>query len=206
MASLPSRSASSHGFLHKYKELHCSRHGTSIINSNSQKPIRNKNPRTNCITHIFHQASPDHFNMHSSTTFSLLSILPFLPTILSAPAALYPRDNASSNCSPYDPTTRGPYAVQNDIWGATPSGDQKQCSSISSFDGSSLAWSTTFTWTGDGNAVKTYANAENKEATPCKPLNQYTSMKTSWTWEYVFFFFRSHLLPPRSPTFSRTGR
>ncbi|KAI4252346.1 MAG: hypothetical protein LQ352_004353 [Teloschistes flavicans] len=116
---------------------------------------------------------------HSST---VLSFLAAISSALAAPSArypLYPRA-AASTCDTFNPVTSGPYAVQNDAWGAIPGGSQ--CVQLGNASGDALAWSTTFDWGGDKNAIKAYPNAEAKTSTPCKPLNQYTSMKSSWSW------------------------
>lgn len=119
----------------------------------------------------------------------LLSTLPFVSLTLSAPTNLNTRDQ--STCSLFDPVTSGPYAIQNDIWGATPDGSQSQCSQITSFDGTTVAWSSNFSWSGAQNSVKTYANAQAASITTCKALNQYGSLKTSWEWKYLFPFHHS---------------
>lgn len=121
-----------------------------------------------------------------SSLIYVLPLLATLPSALSAPATLFARQNQSQEtCAQFDPVTAGAYAVQNDIWGATASGDQKQCSSITGAPGDgTLAWSTTFNWAGSPSQVKTYANAEASSITTCKPLNQYTSIPTTWDWSY----------------------
>ncbi|KAL9576901.1 MAG: hypothetical protein Q9212_006732 [Teloschistes hypoglaucus] len=130
---------------------------------------------------------------HSTTIFSLLAAISPALTAPSARYPLYPRDGAST-CETFTPVKSGPYEVQNDAWGAIPGGSQcvqigsssggasNPSGGVANSSGGSLAWSTTFDWGGDKNAIKAYPNAEAKTATPCKPLNQYTSMKSSWSW------------------------
>ncbi|KAL8821758.1 MAG: hypothetical protein Q9191_007247 [Dirinaria sp. TL-2023a] len=119
---------------------------------------------------------------------SLSYLLPLLASLsqltISAPTTLYPRQTQQT-CAQFDSITGGAYAVQNDIWGASASGDQQQCSTITSASGDgTLAWSTTFNWQGTPDQVKTYANAEASSITTCKPLNQYHSIPTTWDWSY----------------------
>ncbi|KAL8838187.1 MAG: hypothetical protein Q9170_002230 [Blastenia crenularia] len=120
--------------------------------------------------------------MHSS-----ISLLPFLAIVspsLAAPSHLFPRA-AAKTCDQYTPVTSGPFEVQNDAWGAIPGGNScVQLGSSSSSGSKSLAWSTTFSWAGDKNAIKAYPNAQAKDNTPCKPLNQYKTMPSSWSWSY----------------------
>ena len=113
------------------------------------------------------------------STLTLASLLFTITPSLAAPSKLYPRDN-SSNCDQYNPITSGPFEVQNDAWGAIPGGNS--CVQLGSAGGNSLAWSTTFNWGGDKNAIKAYPNAQAKDNTPCKPLNEYKTMPSSWSW------------------------
>ncbi|KAL6715307.1 hypothetical protein ACLMJK_007572 [Lecanora helva] len=115
--------------------------------------------------------------MHSLT--SILSILAVIPCTLSAPSQFKARDGPT--CDQYTPVQAGPYAVQNDAWGKD-SGTGSQCAQIDGLDGGNLAWSTTFTWDGGPNSIKSYANVEAAANTPCKPLNQYHNIPTSWSW------------------------
>ncbi|KAL8704419.1 MAG: hypothetical protein Q9201_002410 [Fulgogasparrea decipioides] len=119
--------------------------------------------------------------MHQST--SLLSLFAAIVPALAAPSRHLPRA-AASTCDQYTPITSGPYEVQNDAWGAIPGGSN--CVEIGSFDAGSgsLAWSTTFNWGGDKNAIKVFPNAQAASNTPCKPLNQYQSMPSTWSWSY----------------------
>ncbi|KAL8933244.1 MAG: hypothetical protein Q9216_006456 [Gyalolechia sp. 2 TL-2023] len=125
-----------------------------------------------------------------------ISILFFLAAI--SPALTLPsqhlRRQAASTCDQYTPITSGSYEVQNNAWGAVPGGTS--CVSLGSSSGSnssvqtvssgsdSVAWSTEFNWSGDPGAIKSYANAQAKDKTPCKPLNQYKTMPSSWSWSW----------------------
>ncbi|KAL8716432.1 MAG: hypothetical protein Q9220_000339 [cf. Caloplaca sp. 1 TL-2023] len=116
-------------------------------------------------------------------TTSLLFLFAAISPSLAAPSQYYPRAAASS-CDQYTPITSGSYEVQNDAWGAIPGGSScVQLGSNSSSSGS-LSWSTNFNWGGDKNAIKAYPNAQAASNTPCKPLNQYNTMPSSWSWSY----------------------
>ncbi|MCJ1459516.1 hypothetical protein MMC28_009895 [Mycoblastus sanguinarius] len=110
----------------------------------------------------------------------LLPLLASLAPTYAAPSKLVARN--ASTCDQYNPVQAGPFAVQNDAWGAS-AGTGSQCSQIDSFNNGALAWSSTFTWNGAPNNIKSYANAESSN-TPCKPLNQYNSIPTTWDWSY----------------------
>jgi len=116
---------------------------------------------------------------------SLTYLLPFLavlPSTLAAPSKLSVR--SAPICDQYSPVSAGSYAVQNDAWGKD-AGSGSQCAQVDGLEGNSLSWSTTFSWNGGPNSIKSYANAENAAKTPCKPLNQYKSIPTTWSWRYV---------------------
>ena len=122
-----------------------------------------------------------------------LHLLTFLTFAIARPTTLVAR-NQSSTCAQFDSVTSGPYAIQNDIWGATSGGGQSQCSQITSFDGTNVAWTSQFSWSGAANSVKTYANAEASSNTACKALSQYNSIKTSWQWRYVIALYCLHVV------------
>ncbi|KAI4115947.1 MAG: hypothetical protein LQ338_007784 [Usnochroma carphineum] len=116
------------------------------------------------------------------TSISLISLLTSVSPALAAPSHLLPR-LAANTCDQFTPVTSGPFEVQNDAWGAIPGG--KSCVQLEDGSGgSSLAWSSTFSWGGDKNAIKAYPNAQAAANTPCKPLNQYNTMLSSWSWSY----------------------
>ena len=138
--------------------------------------------------------------MQSFTYF--LPLLAALPSTLSAPSRLSPRDGPI--CDQYTPVQAGSYAVQNDAWGKD-SGSGSQCAQIDGLNGGALSWSTTFSWDGGPNSIKSYANAESAEGTPCKPLSQYHSIPTTWSWRYVIELFLHtcpNLEPPLQPRIS----
>lgn len=117
------------------------------------------------------------------TSFSVLTLLSAISPSLAAPYHPVRRDAAQKICDAYTPLTSGPFEVQNDAWGAIPGGNS--CVQLNDSNGSesdSLAWSTTFSWGGDKNSIKAYPNVQAAERTPCKPLNEYHSMPSSWSW------------------------
>ncbi|KAL9601600.1 MAG: hypothetical protein Q9219_002434 [cf. Caloplaca sp. 3 TL-2023] len=117
--------------------------------------------------------------MHPSISY--IPLIALIPSTFAAPSQQLPRA-AAQNCDQYTPVTSGSYEVQNDAWGAVPGGNS--CVQLGSSGGESLAWSTTFKWGGDKNAIKAYPNAQAKDKTPCKPLSEYKTMPSSWSWSY----------------------
>ncbi|GAA2478717.1 GH12 family glycosyl hydrolase domain-containing protein [Winogradskya humida] len=62
------------------------------------------------------------------------------------------------NCAAGGEITAGKYWLNNNQWGKD-TGTGTQCVTRSSLDGDTLAWSTTWDWTGQQNSVKSYASA-----------------------------------------------
>ncbi|KAL8829983.1 MAG: hypothetical protein Q9170_005940 [Blastenia crenularia] len=99
---------------------------------------------------------------------------------LAAPTkVLEPR--GPSQCGQYSSISTGSYTIYSNEWGAS-TGSGSQCSQIDGLSGTSLAWSTTWTWSGGTNIVKSYTNVESPMTS--KPLSQYTSIPTTWSWSY----------------------
>ena len=107
----------------------------------------------------------------------------------------------AQQCGQYQSTTTGPYTLLTNGWGmfsiiapgktrigsssiGWSSGTGSQCSEINSVSaGNILAWDTTWSWANGPNQVKSYTNVQTNIAK--KPLGQYTSMPTSWSWRLV---------------------
>ncbi|KAI4220800.1 MAG: hypothetical protein L6R36_007362 [Xanthoria steineri] len=105
--------------------------------------------------------------------FSLLSLLTTISPSLSVPFLHLRRAVAAQTCEQYNPITSGAYEVQNDAWGAIPGGEN--CVELSNNNnnvsggggGDSVAWSSTFNWGGEPNAIKAFPNAQAASKTPC---------------------------------------
>lgn len=128
----------------------------------------------------------------------LLPLLAALSPALAAPSKIAARQ--ASTCAQYTPVTSGAYSVQNDAWGSG-SGTGSQCAQIDGLKGNTLSWSTSFTWQGGANQVKTYANAEAAGQTPCKALNSYSTIPTTWDWTYVSYVLLLISKTPKIPPF-----
>jgi xyloglucan-specific endo-beta-1,4-glucanase len=107
----------------------------------------------------------------------LFTTLALLTTALAAPTELVSR--ATAQCGQYQQQTSGAYTLYTNGWGWS-SGTGSQCSQIDSLTGSTLAWSTTWSWSGTANQVKSYTNV----AIPFtkKQISAYTSIPTTWKW------------------------
>ena len=112
------------------------------------------------------------------SSIALLEILIHVVPLLAAPTkVLEPR--GPSQCGQYSSIATTGYTIYSNEWGAS-SGTGSQCSQIDGLTGTSLAWSTTWTWSGTPNQVKSYTNVEAPMTS--KPLSQYSSIPTTWKW------------------------
>jgi xyloglucan-specific endo-beta-1,4-glucanase len=112
--------------------------------------------------------------------FSTFIILLLSSNSFAAPADLLPR--ATAQCGQYQSQTSGPYTLYTNGWGWS-SGTGSQCSQIDSLTGTTLAYSTTWSWSGTPNQVKSYTNVETTFTK--KQLSTYTSMPTARKWSHT---------------------
>ncbi|MCJ1394958.1 hypothetical protein MMC18_007839 [Xylographa bjoerkii] len=103
-----------------------------------------------------------------------------IPALAAPTQALEPR--GASQCGQYTSISTGSYTIYANEWGSS-TGTGSQCSQINGLTGSTLAWSTSWSWSGGPNNVKSYTNVEAPLIS--KPLSQYSSIKTNWTWSYT---------------------
>ncbi|KAL8636861.1 MAG: hypothetical protein Q9226_009196, partial [Calogaya cf. arnoldii] len=119
-----------------------------------------------------------------SFAFALLLVYAFsAPTKVLEPRGPSPRGQ-------YTSISTGGHTVYANQWGAS-TGTGSQCSQIDALTGTSLAWTTTWSWSGKQNSVKSYTNVESPFAR--KPLSQYTSIPTSWSGSYFGTSLRANV-------------
>ncbi|OJJ47776.1 hypothetical protein ASPZODRAFT_64395 [Penicilliopsis zonata CBS 506.65] len=90
---------------------------------------------------------------------------------------------ASETCEQYGEITTGNFIVYNDLWGESYASSGSQCTTVDDVSDNSISWSTSWTWAGGSDDVKSYANAEWQfDATE---LSSITSIPTTWEWSYT---------------------
>lgn len=111
-------------------------------------------------------------------TQSLLPILFGAGALCSPTPTLNKR--ATQICGQWDSVVTGTYTVYQDLWnmGAATSGSQ--CTTVNSLSGTTLAWSTSWTWAGGQGQVKSYANAV--VTATAKQISALKSIATTWKW------------------------
>ncbi|KAJ3564042.1 hypothetical protein NP233_g4312 [Leucocoprinus birnbaumii] len=82
----------------------------------------------------------------------------------------------------YDCLPAGNYQLCQNLWGED-AGSGSQSSTLNSANGDSVSWSTTWSWTGGENNVKSYPNLASNTAKG-KQLSSIGSAPTSWSWNY----------------------
>lgn len=86
-------------------------------------------------------------------------------------------------CDQWGSTVTGSYTVYNNLWGSANADSGSQCTGVDSLSGSTLAWHTSWTWTGGAGQVKSYANAV--YTLTATQLNAISSIPSTWDWSYT---------------------
>lgn len=109
------------------------------------------------------------------------AILPlaFAASALAVPTATVEK-RATKICGQWDSVTTGTYTVYQDLWNEA-AGTGSQCTTVNSLSGSTVAWSTSWSWAGGSNQVKSYANAVVKQST-IKKISAIASIPSTWKW------------------------
>nr|AJA40324.1 xyloglucan-specific endo-beta-D-1,4-glucanase [Penicillium oxalicum] len=120
--------------------------------------------------------------MKSFTPLSLLS----LALVGLGDAAAVPATNSltrrSDFCDQWGSVTTGNYIVYNNLWGQSADPSGHQCTGVDSLKGNTIAWHTSFGWTGASSSVKSFANIALKFT--AKTLKSVKSINSTWKWSY----------------------
>lgn len=87
-------------------------------------------------------------------------------------------------CDQWGSVETGSYTVYNNLWGEANADSGSQCTGVDSLSGSTLAWHTSWSWTGGTGQVKSYANVVLSDITQ-KQLSAISSLPTTWKWSYT---------------------
>ncbi|KAL0261785.1 hypothetical protein SLS55_003217 [Diplodia seriata] len=86
-------------------------------------------------------------------------------------------------CDQWGSTVTGTYTVYNNLWGQDNADSGSQCTGVDSLSGDSLAWHTSWTWTGGAGQVKSYANVVLTDVEQVQ-LSTISSIPSTWKWSY----------------------
>ncbi|KAG1877295.1 glycoside hydrolase family 12 protein [Suillus subluteus] len=81
----------------------------------------------------------------------------------------------------WDNVNAGQYSLFNDLWNEQNATWGYQQSQLTSLSGSTIAWTTTYTWEGAPNQVKSFANIQLNTGVN-QQLNAISSIPTTWEW------------------------
>jgi len=93
------------------------------------------------------------------------------------------KSRATTFCGQFDTTTEGSYTIYNNLWGEASATSGSQCTTVSSFSGTTVAWSTSWSWAGGAGSVKSYANVALPNIN--KELSTSPTISTTWKWSYT---------------------
>lgn len=97
------------------------------------------------------------------------------------PTRIVPR--ATSICGQWDSVETGAYTIYQDLWNEA-SGTGSQCTTVDSVtDDGVLAWSTSWSWTGNSSQVKSFANTVTD--TSIVTLADISAIPSVWSWSYT---------------------
>ncbi|OJA14784.1 hypothetical protein AZE42_08756 [Rhizopogon vesiculosus] len=113
------------------------------------------------------------------SVFAILFLIPLVSSL-----SLHRHRRTTSTTSPirgqYESVTTGQYSMLNNLWGESNATSGSQTSQLTSLSGTTIAWETTWTWTG-GSSVKSFANIQ-LDVGINDQLSNISSMPTSWEW------------------------
>ncbi|OBT79570.1 hypothetical protein VF21_01216 [Pseudogymnoascus sp. 05NY08] len=110
-------------------------------------------------------------------------------TVLRAPAAVgIPtktiEERATTVCGLWDTITTGTYSISQNLWGTGSATSGSQCLTFNSLSGSSVSWSTSWTWAGGSNSVKSYSNV-NLQMSSGRQVSSISSIPSVWKYTYT---------------------
>ncbi|KAI1337329.1 family 12 glycosyl hydrolase [Xylariaceae sp. FL0016] len=90
---------------------------------------------------------------------------------------------ATTFCGQWDSQVTGDYTLYNNLWGEDNADSGSQCTTLDSLSGSSLAWSTSWSWSGGSSSVKSYANVV--YSFTATALSSISTIPSTWSWSYT---------------------
>ncbi|KAJ7100665.1 glycoside hydrolase family 12 protein [Mycena belliarum] len=117
--------------------------------------------------------------------FAKLSVLLLLVPFISASPTPVVEERAAAidtgnHCGQWDSVVVGGYTMYLDQWGRDGASSGSDCASLTSLSGTTVAWKTTWSWTG-GSGVKSYTNIGANNGLN-KQLSAVKSIPAVWNW------------------------
>ncbi|KAI9051216.1 hypothetical protein LZ554_005318 [Drepanopeziza brunnea f. sp. 'monogermtubi'] len=95
-------------------------------------------------------------------------------------------ERGTEMCGAFGSVTTAGFTVYHNNWGAAQASSGSQCTtlnSVSSASPPSFAWTTSWSWAGASNQVKSYSNVALEKVN--KKLSDISSIPSVWTWRYT---------------------
>ncbi|THH20040.1 hypothetical protein EW146_g1226 [Bondarzewia mesenterica] len=77
----------------------------------------------------------------------------------------------------------GVYILENNLWGESAATSGSQSSQVTSVSGTTIAWTTAYTWVGGDFQVKSFTNLDPRQGLG-KQISAISSIPTTWHWTY----------------------
>jgi xyloglucan-specific endo-beta-1,4-glucanase len=88
---------------------------------------------------------------------------------------------ATTICGQWDTVVTGTYTLYQDLWGEAQATSGSQCSTFDSLSGNTIVWSTSYTWAGGPDDVKSYANVVVTQSTGYE-ISAISTIETVYDW------------------------
>jgi len=122
--------------------------------------------------------------LKSLITGTLLAVTAVaIPTAVDHPSRTLER-RATTICGQWDTVETGSYTVYQDLWGESAASSGSQCTTVDSVSGTTISWSTSWTWAGGSSSVKSFANAVVSQTTGYI-ISSISTIQSTWNWSYT---------------------
>ncbi|KAI1084878.1 concanavalin A-like lectin/glucanase domain-containing protein [Whalleya microplaca] len=115
-------------------------------------------------------------------TSSLLSMVLAATSAFAAPTPTVNKRDTTISCGAFGSLATGGYTVYHNNWGSGKATSGNQCTYFKALNGNTVAWSTTWSWTGGPGEVKSYSNVALEKVN--KQLSAVKSIWSKWSWTY----------------------
>lgn len=119
------------------------------------------------------------------STTSVLTLVLAATSTIAAPSSTTALDKRATtiSCDSWGSLKEGSYTIYHNNWGASQATSGSQCTYFTSLSGTSVAWSTSWTWEGGQSQVKSYSNVALENVN--KQLSAVGSIPSTWKWTYT---------------------
>ena len=135
--------------------------------------------RVHTLTYPFVQSISVPHNMTRLPISFLTALAATIVSSLAAPTKTFEQRAVTSQCAQWASIETGTYILYNNLWGES-AGTGSQCSQVNALSGTTMAWSSTWSWSGGPSNVKSYANVVVDSTS--RPLGKLKSISTTWAW------------------------